>query len=156
MVSLRRAAHLARYLAWSSNMNEDIEIKPSSISGRGVFARRRFRKGETVFRWDLSRKIRRNELGSLPSEQHHFLNPFNDDFFVLLGEPERYVNHSCANNTRVEQFTDVAIRDILPGEEITSDYGSGGVVVDFVCHCRAPNCCNASRIVLDSPNGAAR
>ena len=124
-------------------MNDDIEIRPSRISGRGVFARRQFGKGEVVFRWDLSRKIRRDRIDALPSEEHHFLNPFDDDFFVLVGEPERYVNHSCANNTRVEHFTDVAERDILPGDEITSDYRSGGAAVDFVCRCGAPHCCNA-------------
>jgi uncharacterized protein len=123
-------------------MNDDIEIKQSGISGRGVFARRRFRKGETVFRWDLSRKIRRDRVDSLPPEERHFLNPFDDDFFVLVAEPERYVNHSCDNNTRVERFTDVAVRDILPGEEITSDYRSGGATVDFVCRCGAPHCCS--------------
>ena len=124
-------------------MNNDIEIRQSNISGRGVFARRQFRKGETVFRWDLSQKIRRDNIGSLSSDQHHFLNPFDDDFFVLVGEPERYVNHSCANNTQVKQFTDVAVRDILPEEEITSDYRSGGAVIDFVCRCGSPNCCNS-------------
>ena len=92
---------------------------------------------------DLSRKIRHDSLDSLPPEEHHFLNPFDDTFFVVLGEPERYVNHTCANNTRVEQFADVAVRDILTGEEITSDYRSGGVAIDFVCRCGAPNCCNA-------------
>ena len=125
-------------------MNDDIEIKPSRISGRGVFARRRFAKGETIFRWDLSRKISRDSIDALPPEERHFLNPFDHDFFVLVAEPERYVNHSCANNTRVERFTDVAIRDILPGEEITSDYRSGGATVDFVCRCGAPNCCGLS------------
>ena len=124
-------------------MKDDIEIRPSTISGRGVFARRRFRKGETVLKWDVSRKIRRDRIDSLSAEEHHFVNPFDDDFFLLVGEPERYVNHSCANNTRVEQFTDVAVRDILPGEEITSDYRSGGAIVDFVCRCGAPHCCNA-------------
>ena len=124
-------------------MNNDIEIRRSNISGRGVFARRQFRQGEIVLRWDVSQKIRRDKIDSLPSEQHHFLNPFDHDFLVLLGEPERYVNHSCANNTRVEEFTDVAVRDIFSGEEITSDYRSGGAVVDFVCCCGAPNCCSA-------------
>lgn len=124
-------------------MNNDIVIGSSNISGRGVFARRAFRKGEIVLRWDVSQKIRRDNIDSLPLEQRHFLNPFDDEFFVLLGEPERYVNHSCANNTRVEEFTDLAVRDILPGEEITSDYRSGGAVVDFVCCCGAPNCRNA-------------
>jgi len=93
-------------------MQHDIEIRESGISGRGVFARR------------------------------HFLNPFDEDYFVLVAEPERHVNHSCANNTRVEHFTDVAIRDILPGEEITSDYRSGGATIDFVCRCGALNCRN--------------
>jgi SET domain-containing protein len=124
-------------------MAEDIEIRQSGISGRGLFARRKFAKGETVLRWDLSRKIRRDSIDSLPAEEHHFLNPFDDTFFLIVGEPERYVNHSCANNTRVEQFTDVATRDIFPGEEITSDYRSGGAAVDFVCRCGAPNCCNS-------------
>jgi uncharacterized protein len=123
-------------------MNNDIVIGSSNISGRGVFARRAFRKGEIVLRWDVSRKIRRNDIDSLPLAQQHFLNPFDEEFFVLLGEPERYVNHSCANNTRVENFTDIAVRDILPGEEITSDYQSGGAVVDFVCCCGAPSCRN--------------
>jgi SET domain-containing protein len=124
-------------------MNNDIVIGRSKIGGRGLFARRAFRKGEIVLRWDVSRKIRRENIDSLPLEERHFLNPFDDEFFVLLGEPERYVNHSCANNTRVEEFTDRAVRDILSGEEITSDYQSGGAVVDFVCCCGAPNCRNA-------------
>ncbi len=124
-------------------MTDDIEIRRSSISGRGVFARRLFRKGEPVLRWDVSQKVGRDRIDSLSVEEQHFLNPFDDVFFVLLGEPERYVNHSCANNTWVEAFTDVAIRDILPGDEITSDYRSGGAIVDFVCRCGAPHCCNA-------------
>jgi SET domain-containing protein len=121
-------------------VNDDLEIRPSTISGRGVFARRRFEKGETIFRWDLSRKIRRDAIDSLLPEERHFLNPFDAEYFVVVGEPERYVNHSCANNTRVEQFADVAIRDILPGEEITSDYRSGGAAIEFVCRCGAPGC----------------
>ena len=126
-------------------MRDDIETRPSHISGRGVFARRRFARGEIVFRWDVSRKIRRDRVDSLPPEEHHFLNPFDDEFLVLLPEPERCVNHSCDSNTRIERFTDVAVRDILPGEEITSDYRSGNVEIDFVCRCGAPNCCSRSR-----------
>jgi len=121
----------------------DIEIRQSGISGRGVFARRRFRRGETIFRWDLSRKIRRDQIGLVSAEERHFLNPFDEEFLLLVAEPERYVNHYCANNTRVEHFTDVVVRDILPGEEITSDYRSGGATIDFVCRCGAANCCGA-------------
>ena len=68
-----------------------------------------------------------------------------DQVAVLLGEPERYVNHSCANNTGVEEFTDVAVRDILPGEEITSDYRSGGAVVDLYAVAVLQTSCPFSR-----------
>jgi hypothetical protein len=69
-------------------MQDDIEIREFGISGRGVFARRRFRTGETVFRWDLSRKIRRDEIDSLSAEERHFLNPFDEDYFVLMWPSE--------------------------------------------------------------------
>jgi hypothetical protein len=141
--ALFAAGALCEIGGWRRTASADgVDIRESGISGRGVFARRRFRRGETVFRWDLSRKIRRDAIELVSAEDRHFLNPFDEEFFVVVAEPERYVNHSCANNTRVEHFTDVAIRDILPGEEITSDYRSGGAELDFVCRCGAPSCRN--------------
>jgi hypothetical protein len=141
--ALFAAGALCEIGGWRRAASADgVDIRESGISGRGVFARRRFRKGETVFRWDVSRKIRRDAIELVSGEDRHFLNPFDEEFFIVVAEPERYVNHSCANNTRVEHFTDVATRDILPGEEITSDYRSGGAAIDFECSCGAPNCRN--------------
>jgi hypothetical protein len=34
----------------------------------------------------------------------------------------------------------LAVRDILPGEELTDDYGSLKLEYDFVCFCRTPLC----------------
>lgn len=123
-------------------MAGDIEVRTSKVSGRGVFALRRFSMGEVVLRWDTSNKIPRSKLATVPEPERHFLNPYDDQSFVLLPEPERFVNHSCSSNTRVVNFCDVAVRDIMAGEEITSDYRSGGVEIDFECNCGAAECCN--------------
>ena len=59
----------------------------------------------------------------------------------ILQPPERFVNHSCNNNTIVRNLCDVAVRDIQVGEEITSDYSSSDSGnQSFLCACGAPNC----------------
>jgi hypothetical protein len=86
MIDVRQFMNTYFYLSPKArHMNNDIVIGSSNISGRGVFARRAFRKSEIVLRWDVSQKIRRDNIESLPLEQRHFLNPFDDEFFVLLG-----------------------------------------------------------------------
>lgn len=61
---------------------------------------------------------------------------------VLLWDGARHMNHSCAPNCAgtLAGF-EVALRDILPGEELTNDYGTFGQVdEDFPCRCGAPAC----------------
>jgi len=53
--------------------------------------------------------------------------------------PERYVNHSCNPNTKVNNFSDIAIRNIEIGEEITSDY-SGQGLEKFKCKYGSEDC----------------
>ncbi len=126
-------------------MPSDIEVGKSKLSGRGLFARRSFSKGEVVLRWDTSHKIPRTQVDFVEAAEQHYLNPYDEKFYILLSEPERYVNHSCDNNTEVVNFCDVAIRDIASGEEITSDYRSGGVEIDFECACGSATCCSHSK-----------
>lgn len=62
---------------------------------------------------------------------------FVDGKHLLSGEIMRYINHSCDPNTAPQNESDVAIRAIKAGEEITSGYA------DFEgepCNCGAPNC----------------
>lgn len=71
-----------------------------------------------------------------------------DDGFALdasrHGNELRYVNHSCAPNTylrivghRVELY---ALRTILPGEELTCDYGETQHAGAMPCRCGATPC----------------
>ncbi|HYP54112.1 MAG TPA: SET domain-containing protein [Pyrinomonadaceae bacterium] len=120
--------------------SEDVEVRSSPIHGRGVFARRAFRAGEVVLRWNLSRLITKEEFASLPESERVYTHPFDEQRLVVVQPPERYVNHSCGNNTAVRDFRDVAVRDIPPGEEITSDYSSDDSGSNFECSCGAANC----------------
>jgi len=66
---------------------------------------------------------------------------FIDDKCIFLEAPARYVNHSCDANTHVENFCDVASRDIKIGEEITGDYTSESVPSSSVkCNCGSDKC----------------
>jgi len=128
----------------TSNRNisaeRDVEVRKSTIHGLGLYARRAFRAGEIVLRWNLSRLISKNELASLPEHERRYTHPFDAERILIVQPPERYVNHSCANNTVVRDFCDVAVRPIEAGEEITSDYSTDESGSKFTCSCGAENC----------------
>ena len=120
--------------------NADIEARPSLIHGMGLFARKAFEPGEIVLGWDLSRLIPKDEFALLSPAEQHYTHPLDEERLILVQPPERFVNHSCNNNTEVRNFCDVAIRRISPGEEITSNYSSDGSGSKFVCSCASENC----------------
>src|ERR1044072_4134784 len=104
-------------------MNQDnVEIRQSGIHGQGLYARREFAPGEVVLRWDTSKLISREEQSLLPVDERKYTHPFDETRMMVVQPPERFVNHSCDNNTVVRDFCDVAIKPIAVGDEITSDY----------------------------------
>ena len=127
-------------------LNQDIsvgravEARKSSTHGIGVYALRAFEAGEIVLRWDLSHTLSKEELASLPDHERMYTHSIDGGRTILVQPPERYVNHSCDNNTVVRDYCDVAVRDIAPGEEVTSDYSSDGSGSKFTCSCGAENC----------------
>lgn len=118
----------------------DIEIRQSAIHGVGVYALRAFRKGEAVLRWDTSQRVPRKSVAENRRSDDAYLHPYDADLLFVVQSPERYVNHSCANNTEVSDFMDVAVRDIAVGEEITSNYETDGAGLSFQCGCGSPSC----------------
>ena len=119
---------------------DDIEVRQSTIQGRGLYALRAFERGEIVLRWDLSHTFPREQLSSMSEQERRYTHPLDEQRYLIVQPPERFVNHSCNNNTEVRDFCDVAIRRIGIGEEITSDYGSDGSGVSFECLCGSDNC----------------
>ena len=120
--------------------SDDVVIRKSSIHSLGLFAVRDFRAGEIVLRWNLSLLIPKDELILFPEDERKYTHPFDADRILIVQPPERYVNHSCDNNTEVRDFCDVAIKNIAAGEEITSDYSADESGSKFNCTCGAENC----------------
>lgn len=122
-------------------MVDFVLIKKSKIHGKGVFANRGFKKGEIVIQWKTQNLLTQKELEELPSKEKRYVSYFKDGKYILYGIPERYVNHSCATNTKTKNGADVAVRTIKKGEEITANYLKEGVPhLNFKCQCGSKNC----------------
>ncbi len=123
----------------------EIAVMSSAIEGLGVFALRPFSVGERIHRINVVRELTaeaplREDLGERPDHCD-----YPDGRVILLGFPDRHVNHSCDPNAYVQYEGDssflVARRSIPTGEEVTCDYNvniSGGTA--WPCRCGSPRC----------------
>ncbi len=112
-------------------------VHSSDISGRGLFAKELIKAGEVIVAWH-PKVLTREQAEGLSAEEKHYLYP-EGDTMLYMQPPERYMNHSCEPNTHVIGKSDVALRDIQPGEEITSDYMELETE-NFQCNCGSKNC----------------
>lgn len=138
-------------------VNAFCEIRLSPIHGRGVFASRRIRKGSRLIEYLGERidKEESNRRGLELFEQSQqtggasvYIFDLNESWDLdgdKLYNDARLINHSCAPNSEMVNEDDrlflYALREILPGEEISFDYGYGiEHFLDHPCRCGAPNC----------------
>jgi SET domain-containing protein len=110
-----------------------IDVRTSSIEGRGWFATAPIASGEPIARLG-GRLVSDGELRSLLAQRA--LDPSlpyldsisHDDGLNLVlpsGTSVHYGNHSCDPNAWwVDQVTVAARADVEPGQEITTDYGT--------------------------------
>lgn len=102
------------------NSNSKLDIRKNKF-GRAVFAKKKIRKGEVVAVFD----------GPIYDD---LFDGWTDDLLnhaIQIGpalwrdslSPARLINHSCEPNCGIKnRIKVVAMRSILPGEEITWDY----------------------------------
>ena len=130
----------------------------SPIHGRGVFAARTIRKGETIIEY-RGRRTTWEEASEADGDDgdpyHTFLFSLDDGRVIdaaVRGNAARYINHSCAPNC--ETYEDdrgrvfiEARRTIRAGEELSYDYhlevdGKVGPRLKraYACRCGAPRC----------------
>lgn len=114
-------------------------VKKSNIHNKGVFASRNFKKGEIVLHWDISNIITKDEYNKLSSEETDHI-PILNGKYIIIQDPEKYVNHSCDANTISENFCDIAVRDIKKGDEITTDYSKDPPETEMICNCGSLKC----------------
>ena len=101
--------------------SDKVIIKKSQIHGRGIFAGKNFRKGETVLHWNASKIIPSKQFEKMTEKEKSYIT-FCDGKYIKMQSPESFMNRSCQANTKIEAFCDIATRDIAKGEEITSKY----------------------------------
>ncbi|MDX2201955.1 MAG: SET domain-containing protein-lysine N-methyltransferase [Hyphomicrobiaceae bacterium] len=131
-----------------ASSNVDLQVKRSSIGGNGVFSRRRFAKGELVYRMGGKRVSLARCALEIVMGRVHVDDPLQIATFeyILLDEISRSFNHSCAPNTAIVGVADaVALRDIADGEEITYDYAMTVRSTLFTRHWRLPCHCGAAQ-----------
>ena len=135
-----------------------IEVRDSSVHGRGVFAARAIKKGERIIEY-LGERVshkeadRRYELKD-ENDSHTFLFIVDSKTVIdagVDGNDARFFNQSCDPNceSTVEKkrvFID-AMRDIASGEELTYDYqiyrdwdDPDNIDQVFACRCGSPKC----------------
>ena len=124
-----------------------VRVGPSGIDGLGVFAaeaiapRRKIGeiRGEAISVADARIRATRSERIMIVE-----LSPRRAIDFSKSDDAMRCTNHSCRPNARLcldhGRIEFYALRAIVPGEEITVDYGSTHHQGRLACRCGASDC----------------
>lgn len=126
-----------------------LSIRRSSIDGAGLFATGRLRQGEVVIRFGgfLFGADKRFDTSTV--QQGSVIGLAED---VVLAEPldnekdrSDYINHSCSPNLGLrDALTVVLLKDVVAGEELTTDYAfwetDANYVMKVACNCRSAAC----------------
>lgn len=134
------------------------KVRSSVIAGKGAFAIRPIKKGETLIEYVGERIThaeadRRYDDESM-DEHHTFLFTITSRMVIDAtsdGNESRFINHSCDPNCEAEitkgRVWISAIKDIVVGEELHYDYGyerSGDETVEdearYKCLCGTKKC----------------
>ena len=128
-----------------SYIAESVEIRSSSVHGRGMCAKKKINKGEVVF--VKGGYILSKEQLFTSTEINSYL-PIDDMLFIgAISKTEEediklYINHSCVPNCGLRgDITFIAINDIEADEELTCDYAFiDNEEYSFECKCGKNEC----------------
>ncbi len=137
-----------------------IQVRRSGVHGRGVYAIRKIKKGETIIEYKGQmitwRQAERRHPHNPEDPDHTFFFHIDDKHVIdanVGGNAARWINHACDPNCESDIDEErhrvyiKALRKIRPGEELFYDYG---LVIDepytrkvkkqFACRCGASDC----------------
>jgi len=135
-----------------------IQVRASGIHGKGVFALRPLKAGETVIEYTgamLTWKAAQKRHPHNPAEPNHTFFFHIDDKHVIDGNDggnaAKWINHACGPNCEADEVDGrvfiKALCDIELGEELNYDYGlildgrhTVKVKKEFECRCGTPEC----------------
>lgn len=127
-----------------------IEIRPSPLHGKGMFAIGPIREGEVVAIWGGKYFVSKDKV-EIAKQGGKKVQQIDDDVFEVFtreeadSDPTYFMNHSCNPNVWMQnEVTLIARRDIDTGEELTADYAlweaAENWVADWKCSCRSLLC----------------
>lgn len=134
-----------------SYLTDKVKVRSSGINKKGVFAVRPLKKDEIIAVWG-GHIITEKEFRCFSRKQfkniEDYATKISDGFYMVSCkkgglEDDDFFNHSCSPNSGIKgQIMMSAMRDIMPGEEITYDYAmtDAGYQYSFRCNCGAGNC----------------
>jgi len=127
----------------TSKWSEKLRVRTTKL-GKGLFARRQFRKGQTI--GEAVGKL----IESEDYDSRHCVE-ISDNMVLEPAAPFRYLNHSCEPNCELFSWEPdedgdeshrvfvQAMRTIRAGEELTIDYAWQADAA-IPCLCSATNC----------------
>ena len=139
-----------------------IEIKPSSISGKGTFAIEPIAKGEyiTTLTGELVHTKDINKLSASLGLAENDPLQIEDETFIFLDYESKVINHACTPNAGIRNKSDLyALRDISVGEEITYDYSTTVGTNDslnMTCSCHSSQCRQTIGNILTIPTATLK
>lgn len=127
-------------------------VKKDAISGYGIYANTKIRKGEIIFRGEekshrlvSKTHVEKNWNAADREVFRKYAYPISRDVYILWdSHPSEWApqNHSCSPNTNYFGLNVVANKDIEKDEEYTLDYTNflDDQMEPFVCTCGSQNC----------------
>lgn len=127
-------------------LSDKCQVKNRGVAGgRSVVARQVIDPGELIGVWS-GRIVKADALDTLPVEiRRHTVQIEKDLYLASIDGDEQpdFINHSCEPNAGLNgQIAIVALRRILPGEEVTIDYAmcDASPYDEFDCGCGSNIC----------------
>lgn len=129
-------------------LHPDTELRTvSDLVGYGVFATRPIPRGTITWVLDpLDQVLDETRASELSGSLGHVLERYTwldcQGRRILCWDFARFMNHSCeANSFSPGGFDfEIAVRDIEPGDQLTSDYGSLNLETALACACGSSEC----------------
>ena len=127
-------------------------VMKSALGGLGCFATVHFSKDAAIAEYAGERITEAEAVRRLTRTSGRHISQLDTDHYIdgsVGGNETQYINHSCEPNADVlviDSFMIVfALREILPGEEVTVDYLNSFDHDQTLCLCRTPSCRNRQR-----------
>ena len=155
--SARKTLPSPRKSSSTASKHKLIEVRPSGIHGKGVFAAAPIAEGERIIEYTgpiVTWKQAQRRHPHDPDQPNHTFYFHIDDKRVIdgmFGSLAKWINHACEPNCEADEDDGrvfiKALRDIAPGEELNYNYGlvldgrhTAKVKKEYECRCGSPGC----------------